>query len=99
MPTNDSQEGQKTNFQEKENGDRDFSIELNSNKHLTRLSTSSNDASGGVLIEGTLGRLQHASFVEPEILEVKGSYGVLRLNVRKSEVKDTVEKHVGGDEE
>ncbi len=61
---------------------RDFSIELVSNKHLTRLS-----ANGGVLIEGTLGKLQHACFVEPEILEVKGDCGVLRLNVMKNEIK------------
>lgn len=89
------------NAQENENSDRDFSIELSSNKHLTRLSTCSNDTNDGVLIEGTLGRLRCASFVEPEILEVKGSCGVLRLNVRKSEiaVKDSVKKCVGGDEE
>jgi hypothetical protein len=61
--------------------ERDFSVELISNKHLTRLS-----ANGGVLIEGTLGKLQSASFVEPEILEVKGDCGVLRLNVRKNEI-------------
>ena len=87
------------NCQENETGDRDFSIELSSNKYLTRLSTTSNSANDGVLIEGTLGRLYHASFVEPEILEVKGSYGVLRLNVRQSEVKDTVRKEMGGDKE
>jgi hypothetical protein len=84
--------------QENENSERDFSIELKANKHLTRLSTSANGANnGGVLIEGTLGKLQHASFVEPEILEVKGSYGVLRLNVRKTEI--TVTKCVGGEKE
>jgi hypothetical protein len=60
---------------------RDFSVELFSSKHLTRLSSN-----GGVLIEGTLGKLRHASFVEPEILEVKGDCGVLRLNLRKSEI-------------
>jgi hypothetical protein len=61
--------------------DRDFSVELTSNKHLTRLS-----ANGGVLIEGTIGKLQRACFVEPEILEVKGDCGVLRLNLRKNEI-------------
>jgi hypothetical protein len=71
-----------------EKDERDFSIELKSNQHLTRLSTSSNGGNGGVLIEGTLGTLQHALFVEPEILEVKGSCGVLRLNLRHSEVKE-----------
>jgi hypothetical protein len=84
-------------FKVNKSGERDFSIELNCNKHLTRLSTS-NDPNGGVLIEGTLGSLQHASFVEPVILEVKGSCGVLRLNVRKSEVKDTDKNGTGGDE-
>ena len=64
-----------------ENEKRDFTVELLSNKHLTRLSSN-----GGVLIEGTIGKLQHASFVEPEILEVKGDCGVLRLNVRKNEI-------------
>ena len=98
MSAKDSQEGKTVNTRENENGDRDFSIELSSNKHLTRLSTS-NDSNSCVLIEGTLGRLRHASFVEPEILEVKGSCGVLRLNLRKNEVKDIVKKHVGGDEE
>jgi hypothetical protein len=62
----------------------DFSVELISNKHLTRFSSN-----GGVLMEGTLGKLQHASFVEPEILEVKGDCGILRLNVRKNEISES----------
>jgi hypothetical protein len=65
----------------KENG-HDFSIELISNKHLTRLSSN-----GGVLIEGTLGKLQTACFVETEILEVKGDCGILRLKITKDEIK------------
>jgi len=97
MPANDGQEGQKI----QENDEHDFSIELNSNKHLTRFSSSSNIESGGVLIEGTLGKLQYASFVEPEILEVKGCFGVLRLNVRKSEITviETGKKRAGGETE
>jgi len=78
-------------------GERDFSIELNCSKQLRKLSTS-NKPDGGVLIEGTLGSLQYVSFVEPEILEVKGSCGVLRLNVWKSEVKDA-DKHGKGGED
>lgn len=76
-----------------EEGERDFSIELESNRHLTRFSTFSNHVNG-VLIEGTIGKLQHASFVEPEILEVKGSFGVLRLSLRINEivVKDSENK-------
>jgi hypothetical protein len=60
---------------------RDFSVELESSKYITRVA-----ANGSVLIEGTLGKLQHASFVEPEILEVKGDFGVLRLNVWINEI-------------
>ncbi len=78
-------------LQEKDD-ERDFSIELKSSKHLTRLSTSNNDSNCGVLIEGTLGRLLHIFFVEPEILEVKGEGGVLRLNVRRSEVAGSMKE-------
>lgn len=91
---NDTKNTDKSVTSSNEDGERDFSIELSSNQHLTRFS-----ANGGVLIEGTLGKLQHASFVEPEILEVKGTYGVLRLNVRKNEVKDTDKNATGGDTE
>jgi hypothetical protein len=84
------------NTRENENSERDFSVELASNEHLTRFSTSSNN-NGGVLIEGTLGKFQHALFVEPEILEVKGNCGVLRLNLTFNEVKESAKK-VGGEE-
>ena len=83
------------NIQENENNERDFSIELASNKHLTRFSTSSNNGGGSVLVEGTLGKLMHALFVEPEILEVKGSFGVLRLNLTSNEVKNPAKKTGG----
>lgn len=76
----------------------DFSIELTSNQHLTRLSTSSKDSNGGVLIEGTLGKFQCALFVEAEILEVKGSYGVLRLNLTSNEISNQTQK-IGGEEQ
>ncbi|MDH5439347.1 MAG: hypothetical protein OEY31_01930 [Candidatus Bathyarchaeota archaeon] len=78
--------------------ERSFSVELKSKANLKNM-TLNNDDQENVLIEGTIGELQHASFVEPEILEVKGRCGVLRLNVRKSEVKDTVKKGTAGDEE
>jgi len=70
---------------------RGFSVELVSKKHLARLS-----ADGSVLVEGTLGELQHASFVEPEILEVKGTCGVVRLNLRFNEIKNPIGK-IGGE--
>lgn len=84
-------------FQENENSERSFSIELSYDKH--RLSTLTTDVHDGVLVEGTLGTLQHATFVDPEILEVKGSCGVLRVHLRRSEitVMDTINKDIGDD--
>ena len=73
------------NIQENEETDRDFSIELKSNKNLTRISAS-NDTNKGVLMEGTLGKLQHAAFIDNIILEVEGSNGTLRLNLRREEL-------------
>ncbi len=64
--------------------ENDFSIELKSNRDLTRISAS-NDADG-VLIEGTLGRLNHALFIDDVILEVQGSNGILRLDLRKEDL-------------
>jgi hypothetical protein len=85
------------NIQDKENDDRDFSIELDSNQCWH--SCPSNGGNESVLIEGTLGRLLRASFVELEILEVKGSRGVLRLYLRESEitVADSGITGMGGD--
>jgi len=84
----------KVNPRENEDCESDFSIEL-TNKH--KLSIISTDDNGGAVIEGTLGKLQCVTFVEPEILEVKGSYGVLRLHVRRSEI--TVNNCTGGETE
>ncbi len=64
--------------------ERDFSIELSSNKYWRPIF--SNCHSEGVIIEGTLGQLQQATFVEAEILEVKGSHGVLRIYLKHSEI-------------
>ena len=64
--------------------ENDFSIELNSNRALARISAS-NDANG-VLIEGTLGKLHHVSFIDGIILEVQGSKGILRLNLRRDDL-------------
>ncbi len=70
-------------FEEKTT-ENDFSIELNSNRALARISAS-NDVNG-VLIEGTLGKLDHAHFVEGIILEVQGSKGTLRLKIRREDL-------------
>lgn len=78
--------------------ERSFSVELKSKANPKDV-TLTNGSQENVLIEGTLGNLQYASFVEPKILEVKGNCGVLRLDVRKSEAEGTVKKGTGGDGE
>ncbi|MFW9908587.1 MAG: hypothetical protein ACFFEF_08420 [Candidatus Thorarchaeota archaeon] len=82
-------------IQVNENGERDFSIELDSNKHWH---TAKNE-NEGIIIEGTIGELEQASFVEPEILEVRGSYGILRIYLRFSEITEIdMEKNSVGDD-
>jgi len=68
-----------------ENNEHDFSIELKSNKRLSRLSTS-NEPGQGVLIEGTLGKHVRAAFLETTMLEVQGDCGVLRLSINRNEI-------------
>jgi len=38
--------------------------------------------------------LLHISFVEPEILEVRGYCGVLRLNIRKTEMANVINEQL-----
>ena len=40
-----------------------------------------------VLVEGTIGELQRAQFVEGIVLEVIGDKGVLRINLTPEEIK------------
>ncbi len=74
-----------------ENTERFFSVELKSKTHLKDL-TLANGSSDGVLIEGTLGALMTASFVEDELLEVVGNKGTLRINLKDSELKKSPPK-------
>jgi hypothetical protein len=50
------------NSQERENIERDFSVEFNSNKNLTRLSTSNKPDQDSFLTEGNPGKLRQAGF-------------------------------------
>ena len=71
---------------EMEDNERFFSVELKSKadlKHVT-LKNSSRDS---VLIEGTIGELVQAMFVEDEILEIVGKKGTVRINLKAEELK------------
>lgn len=67
--------------------ERSFSIELKSKQNLKNV-TLNNSANQNALIEGTIGELKSAQFVEDVILEVVGTAGVLRINLCKDEIAE-----------
>ncbi len=68
------------------NKERSFCIDLKSKAHLKNIALT-NASPEGVLIEGMLGELQQARFVEGVILEVVGSNGILRIDIREDGIK------------
>jgi hypothetical protein len=75
-----------------QNNERFFSVELKSKTSLKSI-TMTNGSSDSVLVEGTIGKLVQAAFVEDVILEVVGEKGVLRINLEQKELnkKEPVE--------
>jgi len=69
-----------------ENIERFFPLELSSKANLKNVILA-NGSRDSALVEGTMGRLVQATFVEGEILEVVGEKGVLRINLREDEVR------------
>jgi hypothetical protein len=67
--------------------ERCWSIELKSKASLKNV-TLSNGSRDSVLVEGTLGELVRATFVEGIILEVAGKKGTLRINLGEDEIKN-----------
>ena len=66
--------------------ERSFSIELKPLVNLHRINLN-NGSQEHALIEGTVGELEHAEFVEDMVLEILGSKGVLRIDLSENEVK------------
>jgi hypothetical protein len=71
---------------ETKNVERFFSVELTTKTSLKNI-TIANGSSDSVLVEGTIGKLVQAAFVEDVILEVVGEKGVLRINLQPKELK------------
>jgi hypothetical protein len=65
---------------------RSFSIQLKSKVNLKNI-TLSDSSQENALIEGTIGELEKAEFVEDNVLEVLGRKGVLRIDLSENEVK------------
>ena len=75
------------------NNERFFSVELESKTSIKSI-TMTNGSSESVLVEGTIGKLVQAAFVEDIILEVVGEKGVLRINLEPKELKKKVQVEV-----
>jgi len=67
--------------------ERSFSIELKPKVSLQNI-TLNNSSQENALIEGTIGELLHAEFVEDMVLEIQGRKGVIRIDISESEVKE-----------
>jgi len=62
-----------------------FSVEIESKKHLSNVLISNNSRER-VLIEGFLGELSEIEMIENALIQFKGAYGVLRIDVSKDEL-------------
>jgi len=63
---------------------RVFTIELDSGDALRRVSVP--NGAQRILMEGTIGPLKHARFVEDAILELVGTGGVLRVDLSRNDL-------------
>jgi len=66
--------------------ERFFSVELKSKADLKTV-TLANGSHDHILVEGTIGELVQAMFVEDIILEIIGKKGTLRINLKAEELK------------
>ena len=71
--------------------ERFFSVELKSKVNLKNV-TVRDSSQENVLVEGTLGKLQHAEFADGVVLEVFGDNGVLRVNLTIDDIKKREKK-------
>ena len=70
-----------------------FSVELNIKEQVKRFYIL-DDSGNQVLFEGSLGDLKEISLIEGLMLEVRGSNGILRMDMTEEELKQAlVEKH------
>jgi hypothetical protein len=69
------------------NGENSFSIELKSKEYLKTINLA-NGTCENVLVEGTIGQLLHAEFVEGVMLEVVGSKGTLRVDLSPDQIRN-----------
>lgn len=60
---------------------------MKSKKHVRHISLS-NESHDRVLFEGFLGDLQELSVVEGKVLEIKGTNGILRIDLTEDDLRE-----------
>ncbi len=65
--------------------ERSFSVELKPKVNLRHMAFN-RDSRENALIEGSIGELEHAEFVEDMVLEILGRKGVLRIDISENEI-------------
>jgi hypothetical protein len=75
------------------NGESSFSIELKSKEYLKSINFA-NDTKDNVVVEGTIGQLLHAEFVESVMLEIVGQKGTLRIDLSPEQIKNQNQSEV-----
>jgi hypothetical protein len=64
----------------------EFSVEMKSKAHVRSISIS-NETPDRVLFEGDLGELEGVAFIGGSMLEVRGSNGILRIELGQRETE------------
>ena len=72
-----------------------FSIELKSREYL-KLIAIPNDTGDNVLIEGFLGKLEAIDLVEGVMLEIRGTNGTLKMDLKEEELNKLCKEIRGG---
>ena len=70
--------------------ERYFSLELVSRENLEKINIQ--EGVEGVLLEGNLGELLNLVIIEDTLMELKGTNGVLRLNVNREELSEAIKR-------
>jgi len=71
---------------EQKQRERGFEVELGSMADLRSVSLTNGGQGEGALVEGTIGVLRRAGFAEGRVLEVVGSRGTIRIDLRRGDV-------------
>ena len=66
-----------------------FSVQLKGKDHVKCVSLADNTE---VLIEGYLGELESLGIIEEAVIEIKGSKGVLRVDLTRSQLMQLLKK-------